>query len=181
MKITKELVIKTASDIADQSGLNAVSLKAVALTLSIKAPSLYNHIESLDSLLRSVAHAGMREMNRLMAEAAVGKSGTDALDAVSIAYLDFMIEHPGVYETIQWGTWHGTAETSEIYSGYTSLLKKILTPFQFTVREDEAVQILAGMLHGYTTIQLKNAFTNAASVRKNLCTAVQALINGLLR
>ena len=45
MKTTKEAVIKTTSDLADEKGLNNVSLKAVAQKLNIRTPSLYNHIE----------------------------------------------------------------------------------------------------------------------------------------
>ena len=51
MKTTKEAVIKATSDLADEKGLNNVSLKAVAQKLNIRTPSLYNHIESLDNLL----------------------------------------------------------------------------------------------------------------------------------
>ena len=47
MKTTKEAVIKATSDLADEKGLNNVSLKAVAQKLNIRTPPLYNHIESL--------------------------------------------------------------------------------------------------------------------------------------
>ncbi len=56
MKTTKEAVIRAASDLADEKGLNNVSLKSVAEKLNIRTPSLYNHIESLDHLLLEVAH-----------------------------------------------------------------------------------------------------------------------------
>ena len=114
MKTTKEAVIKTTSDLADEKGLNNVSLKAVAQKLNIRTPSLYNHIESLDNLLLEVAHNGMREMNERMMKVAVGKIEKEAIKLVSIEYLNYMIEHPGVYETIQWAVWHGTEETATI-------------------------------------------------------------------
>ena len=40
MKTTKEAVIKATSDLADEKGLNNVSLKAVAQKLNIRTPSL---------------------------------------------------------------------------------------------------------------------------------------------
>ena len=67
MRVTKTAVIQAASDIADEKGLNNVSLKVVAERLNIRTPSLYNHIENLDDLLREVAHNGMRTMNQRMA------------------------------------------------------------------------------------------------------------------
>lgn len=116
MKTTKEAVIKATSDLADEKGLNNVSLKAVAQKLNIRTPSLYNHIESLDNLLLEVAHNGMRDMNERMMKIAVGKIGKEAIKLVSIEYLNYMIEHPGVYETIQWAVWHGTEETATIFN-----------------------------------------------------------------
>lgn len=64
MRVTKTAVIQAASDIADEKGLNNVSLKVVAERLNIRTPSLYNHIENLDDLLREVAHSGMRTMTK---------------------------------------------------------------------------------------------------------------------
>lgn len=126
MKTTKEAVIKATSDLADEKGLNNVSLKAVAQKLNIRTPSLYNHIESLDNLLLEVAHNGMRDMNERMMKIAVGKIGKEAIKLVSIEYLNYMIEHPGVYETIQWAVWHGTEETATICnSNYHSLQSKL--------------------------------------------------------
>ena len=58
MRVTKAEVIKTASDMADRNGLHNVSLKAIAENLGIRTPSLYNHIGSLDELLREIAHSG---------------------------------------------------------------------------------------------------------------------------
>lgn len=181
MKITKEIVVDTASKIADKNGLNAISLKNVADALLIRTPSLYNHIESLDGLLREVAHKGMRSMNEKMAESAIGKSGVQALDALGVAYLDFMIEHPGVYETIQWAAWHNNEETDKIYSEYILLLKRVVDAFDFNEKKDDVINALAGLLHGFTTTQLKYVFTNPDSVRKNLCIALEALIKGFCK
>ena len=49
MKVSKAAVIDTASQIADEHGLHNVSLKVIAEKLCVKTPSLYNHIDNLDS------------------------------------------------------------------------------------------------------------------------------------
>ena len=125
MRVTKAEVIKTASDMADRNGLHNVSLKAIAENLGIRTPSLYNHIGSLDELLREIAHSGMRTMNEKMIRAAIGKTGDSALKLVAVEYLNYMIEHPGVYEIIQWASWNGTEETAIIFNDYLSLLKTL--------------------------------------------------------
>ena len=179
MKTTKADVIQTAADIADKNGLNNVSLKVVAESLNIRTPSLYNHIDSLESLLREIAHNGMKTMNERMMQAAIGKIGDDAVKSVGITYLDYMIEHPGIYETIQWATWHGTEETGKIFDNYLSLLKTLALSCNFNPTNiDEILNLLTGVLHGYTTLQLRYALSRPDEVRAALSTALDTVLTG---
>ena len=180
MRITKADVIQTTADIADKNGLSNVSLKVVAESLNIRTPSLYNHIDSLESLLREIAHNGMKTMNERMMQAAIGKIGDDAVKSVGITYLDYMIEHPGIYETIQWATWHGTEETGKIFDNYLSLLKTLALSCNFNpVNLDEILNLLTGVLHGYTTLRLRYAFTKPDEVRADLSAALDTVLAGL--
>ena len=182
MRVTKEKVRQTAAILLDEKGLHGISHKDIAEKLEIRTPSLYNHIDSLDSLLREVAHTGMRQMNAGMEKAAIGKSGSKALQAVSIAYLDFIVEHPGIYETIQWATWNGTAETAAIFSQYMSLLRILLS--SCGVKEmymDEVLAIVTGEIHGYTTLQLRVAFAHPEEAREKLAAAVDTLLTGVFQ
>lgn len=180
MKITKEAVIQAASDIADEKGLNNLSLKVVAEKLNIRTPSLYNHINCLDDLLRAVAHKGMRQMNEQMKQTAIGKTGTIAIKAVAIEYLNYMIIHHGVYETIQWATWHGTEETATIFNDYLSLLITLINSCNFAPEHtNEILDMLTGLIHGFTTLQLRYAFSNPDKVRNDLSNALDTLLNGV--
>lgn len=180
MRVTKEAVIQAASDIADKEGLNKVSLKIVAEKLSIRTPSLYNHIAGLDDLLREVAHNGMREMNDQMIRAAVGCSGDTAIKAISTAYIRFMIAHPGVYETIQWAVWHGSSETSEIFDNYKSLLVKLILSCNLKKQNtDEILNLLIGVLHGYSTMQLGKALMNPEEAIEGLMDTIDTVLLGI--
>ena len=173
MKTTKEAVIKATSDLADEKGLNNVSLKAVAQKLNIRTPSLYN-------LLFEVATNGMRDMNERMMKIAVGKIGKEAIKLVSIEYLNYMIEHPGVYETIQWAVWHGTEETATIFNNYLSLLTTLIQ--SCSLNKDKTLEILnmlTGIIHGYTTLQFGNAFSASDKVRFELAEAIDTLFVGI--
>lgn len=173
MRITKKTVIDTAADIADKNGLHGVSLKVVAERLNIKTPSLYNHIENLDDLLREVAHQGMRNMNMRLERAAIGKIAGNAIKAVGIEYLNYMIEHPGVYETIQWATWRNT-ETAQIFENYLDLLRTLISSCQIQKSStEEVLNILTATIHGYTTLQLRYAFENPESSEKKFIKGIR--------
>lgn len=180
MRINKEAVVQTASDIADKNGLNNLSLKVVAEQLKIRTPSLYNHIASLDDLLREIAHKGMRTMNEQMTQMAIGTFGDDAIKSVCTVYFRFMIAHPGVYETIQWATWHENDETSKIFGDYQALLTTLILSCGLkTQKTDEILNLLTGVLHGYTTLQLRFAISNPEQAQIDLCNAIDTVLLGI--
>ena len=179
MRVTRADVIEAAAQLADQRGLNGVSLKAVAEALQLRAPSLYNHVASLEELLQAVAHQGMREMNARMERAAVGVSGEEAILAVSTAYLRAMIDHPGVYETIQWAAWHGTEETRALLGQYRALLETLLRPLGLQEGLEEALDLLAGTLHGYGSTQLGRAIADPDRAENALRRAISAVLSGI--
>lgn len=180
MRVTRAAVIETAGQIADRDGLGGVSLKAVAEALHIRTPSLYNHISSLEDLLRQVAHAGMRTMNAALERAAVGVSGGEAVLAVCAAYLRCAAQHPGVYETIQWATWHGTEETAQIFGSYLSLMRTLICSCGLRPEgTEEILDLLTGALHGYTSMQLRYALTDLSSAQTRLRRAMSTLLAGV--
>ncbi|MDI0264751.1 TetR/AcrR family transcriptional regulator [Clostridioides difficile] len=180
MRVSREIVIQTASDIADKDGLNKVSLKVVAAKLGIRTPSLYNHIESLDDLLLEVAHNGMRKMNNQMEKVAIGNSGDTAIKCISIEYFNFVISHPGVYETIQWATWHGNNETLEVFGEYKTLLEKLIVSCNLEIKNtDEVLNLIMSVLHGYSTLQLGKALVSQEEAIKGLADSIDTVLLGI--
>jgi AcrR family transcriptional regulator len=180
MRITKDQIIKVAASIADQSGLHKVSLKTVAEELTVRSPSLYNHIENLDTLLHEVARKGMKDMNQQLMEAAVGSFGDAAIHNVAQAYLQFLVAHPGIYECIQWAQWQRNEKTDTIFTEYQSLLEKLLLTCGFKKEVLEAITaLLMGFLHGYITMHLGIALQNIKQVQQDLDIAMDTILLGV--
>jgi AcrR family transcriptional regulator len=95
--LDNERVVAVAARIADAEGGHAVTLARVAAQLSVKPPSLYNHVDGRDGLMRGVALLGLDELAAALREAAIGRSGTDALEATAAAYRSYVLEYPGRY------------------------------------------------------------------------------------
>ena len=180
MRVSKERVIEVASEIADTEGLNKLSLKVVAEKLNIRTPSLYNHILSLEELLREVAHNGMRSMNEQMTQSAIGYTGDAAIKSVGIAYLEYVTKHPGVYEVIQWVHWHENDDTKMIFDAYKALLVKLILSCGWQQKyKDEALKLLMGVIHGYVTLELGRALSNYDQVKKEFSEAIEVVLSGL--
>ena len=106
-KIGLELsfIIEAAGKLADQQGIQEVTLANLAKKLGIRSPSLYNHFDGLPGLRKKLAIYGINMLYEVMADAEIGVSGTEAVLTVSQAYVDFARRHPGIYEaTLQVGS-----------------------------------------------------------------------------
>lgn len=90
-------VTEAAAALADEHGLDQLTLAQLAARLEIKPPSLYNHVAGLPAVRRLLLLHGLREFAAQAGGAAVGKSGQAALDAMGRAMRDFARAHPGLY------------------------------------------------------------------------------------
>jgi AcrR family transcriptional regulator len=93
--LTLEDVVRAASTIADEGGIEGMNLAAVAEKLGVRPPSLYHHVDGIDSLRRHLAMHGARELTESFTQATRGVRGKKALLAVARAYRAFARKHPG--------------------------------------------------------------------------------------
>jgi AcrR family transcriptional regulator len=60
--VTRERVLRTAVAIADQQGLEALSMRALGTALGVQAMSLYNHVANKDEILDGIVDVVVAEI-----------------------------------------------------------------------------------------------------------------------
>jgi AcrR family transcriptional regulator len=95
--LTPDRVIAEAATVADEVGLDRLTLAAVAQRCGVSLPGLYKHVRGLDEVRRGIAISAVRDMVGVTAAAAAGVSGQAALRAISVAYRTYARQHPGRY------------------------------------------------------------------------------------
>src|ERR1700743_1246660 len=93
--LTKQRVVTEAAAVADEVGFDRLTLAAVAQRCGVSLPGLYKHVDGLDAVKRDIAVIGARDITIVLAEAAAGLAGRDALHAMADAYRWFAQAHPG--------------------------------------------------------------------------------------
>ncbi|MCP2295957.1 transcriptional regulator, TetR family [Nocardia amikacinitolerans] len=89
-RLTRERVLRTAVDMADEQGLDALSMRKLAQALGVEAMSLYNHVANKDDLLDGIA-------DLVVAEMAVPEIGGDwkaALRTRAVSAHEVLRRHP---------------------------------------------------------------------------------------
>jgi AcrR family transcriptional regulator len=96
--LTSGRIIAQAAQLADEAGLEQLTLTAIARQCGISVPGLYKHVDGLDSIKRDIAVLAVRELSQVLAVATAGLSGREALRALAGAYRAYAAAHPGRYQ-----------------------------------------------------------------------------------
>ena len=59
--LTRERVLRTAIDNADEGGIEALSMRKLAQALNVEAMSLYNHVANKDDVLYGITNLAERK------------------------------------------------------------------------------------------------------------------------
>jgi AcrR family transcriptional regulator len=155
----KARVVDAAGEIADAEGLEAVTLSRVAAAVGMRPPSLYNHIQGRDALLRAVALESLQDQTAAIRDAAVGRSGADAIRAAAVAYRGYAVAHPGRYAATLRAPGPDEEEALAVAATAVSLFVTILAGWG--IEGDEAVhltRVLRSALHGFVSLETGGGF-----------------------
>ncbi len=178
--LDKAQVVSAAADIADAIGFDALTLAAVAQKLDVRIPSLYNHVESLAALRREIGLLALRDLEMILARAAAGRQGADALLAIAMAYYRYDQEHPGRYLAAQRPAQESDPEAASAGARVVDLLRSVMKPFGLSARDEiHAVRGFRSLVHGFVGLNAAGGFGLPVDVERSLERALGWFVAGL--
>jgi AcrR family transcriptional regulator len=175
-------VVDAAIGIADEEGLEAVTLARVAAALGVRPPSLYNHVDGRDGLIRGIAARATRELATALRRAATGRSGTDAIAAVAQAQRDYARVHPGRYAATVAAPAPGDIEHEEAAADAVDVLTSVLG--MSGLEGDDvihAARALRSAVHGFATLEASGGFGLAVDPDVSFARLIEAVAAGFGR
>jgi AcrR family transcriptional regulator len=173
-------VVAEAVRIADADGLGAVTLARVAAALGVRAPSLYNHVDGREALLRAVALRGLHDLGDALRRAAVGRARGEALAGAADAYRAYAKAHPGCFAAAVAGRAIRDPDLQAAGVDVVAVLTAIVGGWGL---EDEpaihAVRAIRSALHGFVAIEADGGFDLDVDVDMSFARLVQTLAAGL--
>jgi AcrR family transcriptional regulator len=180
MGLDAERVVDAAAGIADAEGLEAVTLARVAGELGVRAPSLYNHVDGRDDVLRAIAVRGVRELSSALREAAVGRSSADALTAAARAYRAYARAYPGRYAATVAAPTRGDEEHRAAASEAVDVMLAVMRGWDLEGDDAiHAVRAFRSAVHGFVAIEAADGFGMAVDVDASFDRLVASLAGGL--
>ena len=96
-KLSRDSIVNAALTFLDREGWDALTINALANQLGTKGPSLYNHVDSLDDLRRTVRMRVVGDIIDMLNTVGQGRTRDDAVMVMASAYRSYAHHHPGRY------------------------------------------------------------------------------------
>ncbi|AZH82209.1 TetR family transcriptional regulator [Plantibacter sp. PA-3-X8] len=157
--LSRARVVDEATELADEVGLEGLTLAALAERLGVRQPSLYKHLDSLAGLRRSISLQAKGELGDVLLRAAVGRSGADAITVMAGAYREWALEHPARYTAAQWIAGPEDEEDAAASLGAIQVISDVLTAYE--LRGDDAIDAIRAFrstLHGFVSLEAAGSF-----------------------
>jgi AcrR family transcriptional regulator len=96
-RLSRDIIVNAAMTFLDREGWDALTINALATQLGTKGPSLYNHVDSLEDLRRTVRMRVIDDILTMLNRVAEGRARDDAVLVMASAYRSYAHHHPGRY------------------------------------------------------------------------------------
>ncbi|TMV46852.1 TetR family transcriptional regulator [Paenibacillus mesophilus] len=173
-------LLQAAADIADTEGIDGLSLATLAKKLNVRTPSLYNHVDGLPGLRAKLSVYGLELLHGKLTDAAVGRSGDDAIRAFGNAYLAFARSRPGLYDLTLRAPDPHAPDVVQAGKKLVDLLVRLMEGYG--LEGDDALHAIRGLrsaLHGFASLEQKGGFGMPLDLDKSFRLLLDALLAGL--
>jgi AcrR family transcriptional regulator len=173
-------LLKGATVLVNQRGLDELSMSDLAQALNVRTPTLYSHVAGIDDLKRLLALHGLAELDRAMARATIGISGPDAVRAVLNAYREFVEKNPGLYAATVPTPPRSDREWS---AAVDRLMDTLLASLRYyDLRGPEKVHALRGLrslVHGFVSLESSGALKHPVNRDDSFAWLVESFLAAL--
>lgn len=175
-----DVVLQTAITIADSEGLSSLTIAKLALRLGVKAPSLYNHIRSLDCVKDDLTTQALQSLLDRSRDAMAGVAGRDALDAWSHSQRQFARDHPGLWAAMKLPVAGWSEASQKAAQAYLALGLAVLRSYGVTGDQAiHAARFIRASLRGFIDLEHGGGFGLSQDVDASFSTLLHLLDAGL--
>jgi len=178
--LSTAVVVAGAAGVADEVGLEKLTLAMVAKRFGVALPSLYKHVSGLDALLQKVSALVTAELAEELTTAAAGRAGADALRAMASAQRAYAKRHPGRYPAAQ--RVPDPADPAHVTAGEKAVGVSFAVLRGYGLDGDDlidATRAIRSAVHGFVTLETAGGFGLPRDVDRSFDRLIEMLDLGL--
>ncbi|MET7555587.1 TetR/AcrR family transcriptional regulator [Streptomyces albidoflavus] len=174
--LTVDRITQAAAVLADEVGIEKVTISALAREFGVRDASFYSHVKNLQEIRTRVAILASEEMSERIATAIAGRSGGDALAAFADAYRQFALEYPGRYAATQLRLNPADLAETTAFARSVELTYAVMRYYGLDEPDlTDAARLLRSTFHGYISIEATGGFNHPRDVEASWRQAIKGL------
>lgn len=178
--LDKEIIVSRAAWLANEIGLENITLKMIAKEFGVQTPSLYNHIKSLEDLKKNLMIYGWKQLEQQILRSVAGVSGYEALRAMCYAFYEYATTNPGIFNAMLWYNKFQDEETVGVTEELFIVLFKIMGSLQISQENvNHLIRTFRSFLEGFSLLVNNKAFGNPISIKESFELSVEVLMAGI--
>lgn len=150
--LTKEIVVDAAAEMIEKNGIKNFTIRSLAEDLAVKPASLYNHIDSMDTLLLDVCRLYLTRLNRYAMSAMEGLIRDEAVSALADSYYSYAKQHRELYRLMISSSASDRDLLDDAAVSLTDPLKEVMEDYD--LREEDRIhfrRLLRAIIHGFVS------------------------------
>ncbi|MGX5694940.1 TetR/AcrR family transcriptional regulator [Agromyces soli] len=152
-------IVAAATALLEASGVEALTMQAVAAEVGVRAPSLYKRVRGRDALLALVAEGIARELGATLELAAGGaETGRRRLVALANAVREFARERPEAYSLLFARLPDAARPDPAVLAGSVAVVLRVAADAVGPERALDAARLLTAWVHGFVSMELADRF-----------------------
>lgn len=183
-------LVSAAREVVEESGWEAVSLRAVARSVGVSANATYRHFPDKAALLLAVATAAFDQLGRRMRRVQARVKGDDGAAAVARfeatgrAYFGFAVDNPELFRLmfspIGRGHADGREDEDTPFDLLAAALDGLVTAGILDATQREGAEMLAWTsVHGLATLVLSGVLSTQRERKAALERVLRFVVQGL--
>ncbi len=178
--LSKEVVVKEAALLVEETGCKNLTLHKLADRLNIKTASLYTHISGIEELYVLLSNLALKQLGAAVSNAVKEKKRGEAIRAISVAYRNYAKRNPEMYHMIMKVPHSHSEQLVNAGKNVKAILFELLS--QYTADQAKVIcfsRYYHSVLHGFISLEQAGFFDDAISVDESLSNIVDNFIEQL--
>lgn len=147
----REQIVAAATRVVEEEGQDALTMRRLAESLGIRAPSLYKHFPDRAAILTEVRGLALADIGRALAAA-----GGD-LQALAGAYRGWALAHPHLYDAAT----RGPLDRERLPAGLEAEAEH---PLRELLPQEDLARAVWASAHGLAVLELSGRFPAGADI-----------------
>jgi AcrR family transcriptional regulator len=172
-------IVAAAKRIVERSGIEALSMQAVAEAVDVRPPSLYKRFADRDALVRTVQRLAFEDLRAAIERVPSGLPAIERLSRMADAYRGFARKHRRLYSAMFYETAGRAPEEAAMRTAAAEPLLRAVASVVGESASLPAARLLTAFVHGFVSMELAHAFRLGGDVDLAYRYGVETLLGAL--